>query len=491
MKYFRIYCRIIVIYFIFFNLGEWVLPSSNSFQDQNSNENIIPLSSNTLITNHAPIFIDGNNNLDAFCSGNDTDGTETKPHIIKNMIIEVPDEGFGIYINNTTKFLIIQNCTIFNNSYAINASGILLENVTFVNIKYCVSNRINIGIKIFDSRYCNISNLSSYDCSIGLSIENSSNCNYYNSTATNNYFGIKLRNCIYSNISNSIISENIYGFYIQNSSNLESINLTIQFNDFGITSDINFSRIGNCNIEYNYYFGVDLFLESSEIVNNFIQNNGNELYDGVGLYFGGYNSIINNNTISDNKNNGIVCNKDSRNLTISNNIICNNGLSGINIFPQFSNPNSNALNFKIEDNTVMNNNGDGLRAIYLSNSNITNNLIYNNLWNGIFFQEYCVVNSIILNDIIQNKENGIFLTYHTGNNIIRDNYITDNGGFCIRDYGVDNNCLDNNGCIPIHHIDYILIWVFSIGSIGAVFVAILFIYKRSSRKRLLTDNPKS
>ncbi len=79
---------------------------------------------------HSPILIDGNSELDAFFSGNSSDGTISNPYIVEYFDINVSDLGSGIEIRNVNKYLIIRNSKIrfSGNNWVTDDSGIELFN---------------------------------------------------------------------------------------------------------------------------------------------------------------------------------------------------------------------------------------------------------------------------------------------------------------------------------------------------------------------------
>jgi hypothetical protein len=67
-----------------------------------------------------PIRIDSDTDLESQATANGWpgSGTESDPFIIENYTIEGTDEGYCIYIGNTTNHFVIRNCTVSNASYS-------------------------------------------------------------------------------------------------------------------------------------------------------------------------------------------------------------------------------------------------------------------------------------------------------------------------------------------------------------------------------------
>jgi len=85
----------------------------------------------------APIQI--NNDAELASQASVGTGSESDPYVIENYNIDVGTDRSGIYIGNTTKHLIIDNCEIYNVSSALGnwgaASGISIINASNVTVK--------------------------------------------------------------------------------------------------------------------------------------------------------------------------------------------------------------------------------------------------------------------------------------------------------------------------------------------------------------------
>jgi len=184
---------------------------------------------------HMPISINSDSQMDLYFSGNGTDGLSwTSAYVIENLIIVNNSIETGIFINHTTRYLIIRNCqlttllagihikssthiriennTITDSAYSIylegttesivdsnivreNKNGIILEDSHFNNItnNNCSLNLIN-GIHLaFSNNNTIFSNNASFNKYYGLYFYDSRN-----NTAKNNYFGGNGIKCILS-----------------------------------------------------------------------------------------------------------------------------------------------------------------------------------------------------------------------------------------------------------------------------------------------------
>ena len=169
--------------------------------------------------------------------------------------------------------------------------------------------------------------------------------------------------------------------------------------------------------------------------NTISMNTIKEVRTGIYLRDSSNNTLI-NNTIRDINHVGIrLYDFASKNNIISENIIKNNGDSGIVIY----NPSNNM----ISNNTITNNNGYGLELIKSSNNSVSKNIIKGNSNGGIYISQSSN-NNVIENNISNNNEQGMFL-WRTSNNIITSNKITNhNIGIKISEYSINDQISNDN-----------------------------------------------
>lgn len=123
--------------------------------------------------NSDKIYIN-NNWTDAKAAGICTgDGTASNPYLIENLVIDAGGIGHGIFIENTTEYFKIENCTLYNSGIDFHDAGIKL-NIT------------QNGVLI---------NNTTYDNSQGMSIYTSSNLQIIN----NRFFGSYGVELLYTN----------------------------------------------------------------------------------------------------------------------------------------------------------------------------------------------------------------------------------------------------------------------------------------------------
>ena len=144
-------------------------------------------------------------------------GTINDPYIFENVRVDVSGTGSGIIIENSNKFLTIQNCTVYNSDSSTDMGG----------------------IKLISTSNATIINCSLYNNSNGIFL--TSNCYYnniLNNVITNNTnIGIKLElDCYFNNINGNIIVNNTnigLSLYSACSNNTIAIN-TIEHNKIGV-----------------------------------------------------------------------------------------------------------------------------------------------------------------------------------------------------------------------------------------------------------------
>ena len=220
-----------------------------------------------MATTHAPIRINSNSDFTAPNGVNSGSGTFADPYIINNWIIDATGFGCGIYIGNTTKYVVIKNCHLTNASgfYAVTYYydvGTYLfsgENVTVADNN--ITNNNYGGILLDDSSYNTIDNNNITDTKRGISISNSYNNNItHNNVSDNTVFGISLYSSSYNNnvTDNNVTTSGTYGIRLVTTSN---------------------NNITNNNAINNYGMGIYLYSSSyNDIIENNINNNSYGVY---------------------------------------------------------------------------------------------------------------------------------------------------------------------------------------------------------------------
>jgi parallel beta-helix repeat protein len=144
---------------------------------------------------------------------------------------------------------------------------------------------------------------------------------------------------------------------------------------------------------------------------------------GQGIEFSSSNNnTIINNTVYNNNYNGIRLLDNSNNNTITNNTVYDN-IQQSGIWFDLSSNNT------ISNNTIYNNDEDGIRLLTSSNNNIiVNNTVYNNNWVGVRLQSSIHNTRIANNTVYGNNENGILIEgpVASNDNIVSNNTVHNN-----------------------------------------------------------------
>jgi parallel beta-helix repeat protein len=291
--------------------------NGKNIEEENSHDNSESLNL------HPKIVINGNSELDAF-ENKTGEGTTDDPYNIRDLYINANWNGSAILIQNTDKYLIMENITAVYSGGGWD-SGIQLRNCKNIIIRKCRLFQNGIGIIVDYSINCEILNNNLTDAGgVGISLEQSQNLVVRENVITTSENSINLDNSnnneIVSNtISNSELWEGQSGIYLWASSNnhisenqIEHTQIGIYINDISTNNDISNNQIlglGNVgiyltsssdsniisqNVIANQLYGISLEDASENIIKkNLIQ------YNSVGIYLSSsdFNKIVQNRMI--------------------------------------------------------------------------------------------------------------------------------------------------------------------------------------------------
>ncbi|MFX1284050.1 MAG: right-handed parallel beta-helix repeat-containing protein [Promethearchaeota archaeon] len=365
------------------------------------------------------------NSLDGFCIY-----LSSNNNISSNIVYQ--NDRNGIQVETSCEKLTIFNNTVFNN----NNTGIHIDssdnNTIILNFAY---DNGQSGIQLSASTSSARNNTISGNTLFSNSQRGFTSVNCPNNTISDNFMynntwqGIGIFSASHSNkiVNNTVFSHNGSGIFVIQSNNVKIFNNTA-FNN-GYNAYLNTSNMAS---------GISLYMLSDALVFN------NTSYDSYDIGFGVWNvqnTILLNNIVHGNIDDGIEVSDTSFNITISNNTIFNNNDNGIYVL--------NSHNNSITKNNVNSNSQDG---IFFEDSNY--NTIYDNDifcngnssvcpsvfgsnqlrmsiqriaggGNGIFLDP-SNYNNISHNRIFNNSQDGIGLE-NSGHNIIELNDIYGNG----------------------------------------------------------------
>jgi len=375
-------------------INNWLKFNTGFDEKTSENNDIINLDNKNLQISAVSGKIHIDNNWSAaksvgICTGS---GTSSDPYVIKNLIIDGEGSGSCIWIENSTVYFKIENCTLYNsgnfsvvnNTVVYYSAGIYLSYVSNAQIidNNCSSNYI--GICLTSSKSSNISE---------------------NKVNINDFMGIYLTECYFNTIS---------GNTAMNITNGAGIYLYMSYfnNIFGNSLFNNGGGIGLMICDYNTIsgnivkncLGSGIYLAGGNyngISENTVNNNS------VGIYLNGefYNNVY-ENVVFNNSQHGIVITSGQHN-DISENIINNSTLCGI--FLEGSSYN------KISINAVFNNKigmffGSRL-GLGCQDNRVTENIVKNNRKYGIGCDSWATSN-----DVYRNSFNNSLNAYDNGSN---------------------------------------------------------------------------
>jgi parallel beta-helix repeat protein len=367
---------------------------------------------------HDPIVIDGNVDFIAQARAENWlgDGSESNPIIINGLTISGSGApGALISIYNTDLHFRITSSFLSGEEHGISLSSVLNGVIT----KNIITNNFNNGITIFGSSNNNkITNNTISNCRIGVA----SDFAYHNTFSFN----------LIKNMSSA-------GFIIQNGcfDNLLDSNVLSECGEFGILvgdlGNVYSNILRNNTIYATAGAGIDIISESclNQVLKNTIHNNG-----GIGIHIntGSLNVVYDNNIydnfvegirISDSDNNNISHNwiysnhlgielSNSSNNLIFNNTLYSNDNTGIMIGGSHNN---------ISENHIVNNNG-GIGLYSSAGNYLTNNTIHDNKNIGIML-DYSHNNTFFANIISNSGEAGFFIL-RSDSNVFTENIIWNN-----------------------------------------------------------------
>ncbi|MEW5760591.1 MAG: right-handed parallel beta-helix repeat-containing protein, partial [Candidatus Thermoplasmatota archaeon] len=429
------------------------------------------------LTARAPISINGNGsftNANGVTSGT---GTQSDPYIIENWDIDATNND-GIFIQNTDSYFIIRNCYIHdgkNNWWfgigLYNVTNGKIDNVTlknnFVGIYFEISNNNQIncsviylntwGVYLYKSPNNQITNTTSYNNTYdGFTLVYSSDNEMINITAYNNsQCGIQLALSSNTQINNSSIYNNVYGMYLASAAN----------------SFMRFNTLDN----NRYNFGVDVYIDASDISYFYQDINTSNLINGKPIYYIveqndllfdnsmsiGYlgiisckNIIVANISITDNLDGVLFANtsystiknvsmyKDAVGIAFYNST--NNQINNTNEYNNsfgifFFNSSNNLI---VKTNTYSNT-YYGIFYYNSSSNQIEDTNAYNNSEFGIFLYKSSNINKITSTSVYKNSLEGIYIEERSNNNLISNSNVYTNSQNGIRIANSSSNQIDN------------------------------------------------
>jgi len=354
-------------------------------------------------------YIFGNAQLQSKASSGT--GTSGDPYIIKDLIINGGGSpNFGIYIEQTTAYFILRNCTAFNSEQAIT-----LDTVVNGKIENCTARNSNYGIIVQNSQNCLLYNNTVHSISKnGIYLYGSDRINVSrNFIHDTSWSGISVYTGKFNRLSHNMLSNAGDAIYMDHSNNTSVFHNTISFSNYGINAHSSgFNQIIDNNATGN---SVGIVIDTTSTGCRIIRNNVSDNFWGLQVSWSNKTSLL-NNTANYNDYDGFdITSADFLNLTF--NSANYNGeygfylksTSGINF------TNNHAINnsktglllegcyFSNFSKNIINNNSCGIQLKYFHDNTIEWNILHFNT-KGIQ-QDYTCYANIIRNNDIRNRDN--------------------------------------------------------------------------------------
>ncbi len=337
---------------------------------ENNGNSILTIKSAGFWSNFSYIHITGSNWTIAasyeWCRGS---GTWSDPYIIENMTIDASSSptGSGILIENSKNvYFIIRNVTVYNSGTTWLDGGIILSNTNNGTLLGNNASSNYIGINLINSNNNTISQNVVSKCEMGILLrESDENHISKNNITENSGLGIYILGIesFFTNYNNTLDDNDVTGGGI----GISGTKQELLSNNITVTNVI-------CNKPVYYYVNksslkIENFTNAGQIIlayanNSFIENqNISKAANGISLRYCS-NITIKNNSINDNNYEGIFLYESSMNNILENTI--NNNRYGI------------FLNINSYNNSISNNNLTNNRETAITIQDSYNNSIYNN-----------------------------------------------------------------------------------------------------------------
>ncbi len=311
--------------------------------------NDLSIPNDQLPANNPIIGLYSNAEMDTFFAGNGTLGTSwADAYVLKDRVFDGGPDRTCIEFKDTSKYVIIDNCTFMNAKEG--QYGVLLNNA---------NNTL-------------INNSKFYDCDWGVLAYSGENATVKDCYFSGNNYGVECSYYDFGNITGNFFGNNNISIQL-NWGNYDSVaNNEIAINNWGI---INYggwdNEILNNNISHTTEDGIYIMASSPVNPNILVANNRLEDIGDDGIEVDMWGCTIENNTLSNIGSDGI------RVLKSDNNII-NNTITGGNSYGIYA-ANSD---LQIKNNTISNFEEYG---IYLGSTYSTTDCQYNRLYSCGFY----------------------------------------------------------------------------------------------------------
>lgn len=336
-------------------------------------------------------------------------GTELYIYIRADGSIDPPDAPIStgdnvtyFLLENINKSIVVERDNITFNGGGLTVSG--LEEMNSIGIN--VTGRYNVTIKNTNIEKFDMGIYVVYSSHITLTGNNASNNKLYDFIEFEIYWtgtGISVSRSNETLIFNNTVSNNIFGINIYQSNNTRVVGNNVTT---------------NIQHEGSTYYGTGIYLSESKnatVTDNVVSNNGL-----IGISVGAaVNNTIRNNTIT-----GHAYGAYSYGLYVSwsrdNTIVENSILS--NLYGAY-------IRYYSQNQTIVNNNVSlNVWGVYVENSG-NNTIVGNTFWknvDGITFENSANNNKILYNTVLNSSSFGIYIRSDSHNNLVLGNNVSNN-----------------------------------------------------------------
>ncbi|MEM3396693.1 MAG: NosD domain-containing protein [Thermoplasmata archaeon] len=253
------------------------------FQWQTEGSNVVGENGHTLLSQHSPIHIIGNSDFTSANGVVSGSGTQSDPYVIEGWEIDANGGTYCIWIENTTAYFVIRNCTAKNTTASSEpqyGSGILLMNLTngVVERNNLTQNYIALGIG--NSNNVTMTNNEITSNNYPLILGSAHNCSIYGNTIKNNVYGVFIRESANITVDGNLVTDNgAWGILLYFTCDTDILNNNVSnswFHGIVLLSSNNNTIFYN-TIANNGGYGVNLTENSTGnqiYYNNFFQNHG-------------------------------------------------------------------------------------------------------------------------------------------------------------------------------------------------------------------------
>ncbi|MBD3405232.1 MAG: hypothetical protein GF411_03735 [Candidatus Lokiarchaeota archaeon] len=275
-------------------------------------------------TERNPIVI--TSDADFSSQGFPGNGSESNPYLLEGYNITSDD--VCIDISGTSAHYKINGCLISAPVFSSN-QGILIDSAPNGTVESCIIEKHQYGLRIASSEDCVVKSNTVRDNSEGLSFYDCDNFLISNNTAFNDEISLYLTSSYHCVISNNTLKDSTKGGYISGVYLNVIDNIVKNNSEYGLFTASEYSTVAENEIMQN---PTGIYFYSGQGLNISF----NQIYDNTEYGFYGYeydlrDSILANNTFSDNKygvylSRVIVFANPPENFTFVNNTLINNGL---------------------------------------------------------------------------------------------------------------------------------------------------------------------